>query len=99
MTQGKKPPTALAPPAIGPNEARWTKDVAKLLVGRKIVSVRYMTAAEADQCDFHSRPIVIELDNGIALYPMADDEGNDGGALATTAETLPTIGVFGLTSS
>ena len=30
---------------------------------------------------WYSAPIVIELEDGQALIPQADDEGNDGGAL------------------
>lgn len=51
------------------------------LIGRKITNVRYMTSAEAEDMGWYSRPVVIELDDGMALVPQSDDEGNDGGAL------------------
>jgi hypothetical protein len=76
------------------NEKRWEAQANKLLKGRRIVGVRFMTAEEAEDSGFMSRPPVIVLDNGVAIFPMADDEGNDAGALATTSKDLPTIPVF-----
>lgn len=74
---------------------RWTKDAAKLLVGRKIVNVRYLTDEEQnEELGWGSKSIVLELDNGLLLYPSADDEGNDAGALFTSDEKLPTIPVI-----
>ena len=38
--------------------------------------------------------VVIELDNGVLVWPSSDDEGNDAGALFTTdkrVDTLPVI--------
>ena len=72
----------------------WTKEVEKLLVGRKIVKVEWMANKEAEDCGWYSRPICLLLDNGVWIYPMRDDEGNDGGALATSAESMPVIPVF-----
>lgn len=59
----------------------WT---AKLqpLVGRKIIAVRYMTAAEQQHVGWHRSPVVLQLDDGTLLFPQSDDEGNDAGALA-----------------
>jgi len=54
-----------------------------MLVGAKIVNVRKMVKSELDAhywggCD----PVyMIELDNGSAIYPSADFEGNSGGVL------------------
>ena len=65
------------------------------LVGRTIKSVLYMDNESADAMGWYSRPIVIELDDGTQLIPMSDDEGNNGGALATSLEgVLGTIGVI-----
>jgi hypothetical protein len=72
----------------------WENLIADELVGRKIVSVRYWTQAEADFEDWYQRPVQIELDNGYVLIPMRDDEGNDGGSIATNIEALPTIPVL-----
>lgn len=72
----------------------WTKDVEKLLLGRKIVKIEWMSNEDANQCDWYSRPVCLLLDNGVWIYPMRDDEGNDGGALATSADSMPVIPVF-----
>ena len=73
----------------------WTKKIKKHLVGRKIVDVEYMTSKEAEKSGWYSRPICLLLDNNHWVVPMADDEGNNGGALSTTFEKLGTIPVFG----
>ncbi len=62
------------------NEKKWIKDISKMLIGRKIVSVNYMAQEHADDNGWHNRPIEIHLDDGNCLTPMMDDEGNDGGA-------------------
>ena len=72
----------------------WIKDVEKLLLGRKIVKIEWMSNEDANQCDWYSRPVCLLLDNGVWIYPMRDDEGNDGGALATSADSMPVIPVF-----
>ena len=33
---------------------------------------------------WYSRPVAFLLDNGVWIFPSADDEGNNGGALFTT---------------
>ena len=53
----------------------------KNLIGKRIVGVRYLTKEETEDNYWYSSPIVIELEDGQALIPQADDEGNDGGAL------------------
>ena len=59
-------------------------------MGRKIVKVEWMTEGESENIGGHSRPLCMQLDDGTWIFPMADDEGNDGGALAVgDAETLP----------
>lgn len=73
---------------------RWENVASKLLLNRKIVGVRYMTAAEADDHGWYTRCVVIKLDNGVLIYPSADDEGNAAGALFTTdpdEQTLPVL--------
>ena len=73
---------------------RWTGAATKVLVGRKVVAVRYMTTEEAEAHGWVSRPLVIQLDNGLIVYPSRDDEGNDGGALFTNDNGLDTIPVI-----
>lgn len=62
----------------------WTLKAAELLLGRKIVSVRYLSEKEAKAWMFSSRPVVLQLDDGLFLMPLQDDEANDGGALLTS---------------
>lgn len=73
------------------NDPHWNKVAAEVLKGRTIKEVRYMTPKEAQDSGFHSRPVVLELDNGTYVYPMMDDEGNDGGALGTSSKKHPTL--------
>jgi hypothetical protein len=61
----------------------WEEVAAAQLVNRKITAVRYMTQEEADNMGFISRSVVIQLDDGNLVFPVADDEGNDAGALFT----------------
>lgn len=75
-------------------EKKWTRKIQGELVGRTIREVRYLTAEEAEQSGWSSRPIFIVLDNGTQLVPMMDDEGNDGGAMSTSLNSLPTIPVL-----
>lgn len=74
----------------------WIEDASKLLVGRTIVGVRYMTDKECTDMDWMQKSIVLILDNGLQIYPSRDDEGNDGGALFTTDEKLDCIPVIGM---
>lgn len=74
-----------------PYEKTWTDRAKKLLVGRKIVDVQFMTPDNAAQMGWHQRPIILVLDDGNLIYPSSDDEGNDGGSLFTNDESLVTI--------
>jgi len=70
--------------------AYWRKKAKDLLLNRKIVEVEWLTRTEADEIGWHKRPLAMKLDNGDWIFPMCDDEGNDGGALAVgNTETLP----------
>jgi hypothetical protein len=75
-------------------ELRWIERISKLLVGKKIVKVEYMTEELAKEQGWYKRPIQILLNNGTWLTPSQDDEGNDGGALFTSDDDLPTIPVI-----
>ena len=70
---------------------RWTKAAAELLVGRRIVSVDYMTEDDANEVDWHHRPLIITLVNGLRFNPSRDDECNGAGSLFTTSQKIPTI--------
>ena len=72
-------------------EAYWNQYAVKKLVGRTIKSVSYMTKKEADELAIRNRPVVIELDDGQIIYPMSDDEGNDGGAMHSNGSGFPVL--------
>ena len=46
-----------------------------------IIKVQYMTKKNAGDLDWYQRPLMLKLDDGSLIFPQADDEGNDGGAL------------------
>ena len=75
-------------------ELEWIKRITKLLVGKKIVKIQYMTEKDAEQQGWYRRPIQIRLEDGTWLTPSQDDEGNDGGSLYTNIEKLPIIPVI-----
>ena len=72
----------------------WGAEAAKILEGRTIVLVRYMTRKEVEDLDFRRAGIVLMLDDGTCIFPSMDDEGNDSGALFTTSNHLHTIPVI-----
>ena len=79
-------------------EYHWTQAVSNKLIGCRVTDVRYMTKEEADESGWFNRPLVIEFfsekEKYFALYPMRDDEGNDGGAMGTSLDDLQTIPVL-----
>ena len=54
----------------------------KELLGKKIASIEYMASDDAENFGWNKRPIIITLDDGTEIFSQADEEGNDGGALA-----------------
>jgi len=60
----------------------WNDKANKLLQGKTIRECRYMTKKEADAQYWSSRPVVIIFTDGTYMYPMSDDEGNDGGSIS-----------------
>ena len=73
-------------------EGKATQIAEKLLVGRRIKKVCYLTKDEAEQMYWTKRPLVIIFDNGSYMFASADDEGNNGGALFfNESEVFPTI--------
>ena len=75
---------------------RWQKKIEKQLCGRTIVSVRYMTPQEAESSYWCYQPILLILDDGTAICPMSDDEGNEAGSIAcmgdnVEVETIPVM--------
>lgn len=70
---------------ILPGDASTTKgctDFARRqLVGRKIVRVRYATAAEAEAWEWSHRPLLLQLSGSMLLFAQCDDEATGPGAL------------------
>ena len=64
-----------------PTVQDWNDRMAKVLVGKQITAVRYMTSKEANDSGWYKRPLIIELSDGTQIIPLKDDEGNDGGSL------------------
>ena len=75
-------------------EKKWTRDIARALLGKTITKVEYMPEDEAEQFGWDHRPIILRLNDGSYLWPSMDDEGNNGGALFTTLDDLPVIPVL-----
>ena len=75
-------------------ELRWIQRISKLLVGKKIVEIQYMSEKDAEEQGWYRRPIQMKLEDGTWLTPSQDDEGNDGGSLFTNSKDLPTIPVI-----
>ena len=75
----------------------WNSKAKKVLLGKKIVQVKYVDKEEADNYMWNSRPVSFMLDNGTRVMIQSDDEGNDGGALwigsKDVEEILPVLGL------
>ena len=69
----------------------WNKTAEKLLLGKKIVKVEYIPVEETDKIMWSYQPVSFQLDNGTWVYPQADDEGNDAGALVVGKDILPVL--------
>lgn len=62
-------------------KVKWQNSTRKLLVGKTVRNVRYMTDDEIENFGWYKAPIVIIFTDGSMLVPQEDDEGNDGGAM------------------
>jgi len=58
--------------------AQWAEKL-KPLVGRTIVAVRHLDTGEVKTLGIAHQPVCLQLDDGALLWPMADDEGVNGG--------------------
>ena len=74
----------------------WQDKAEKILVGKKIVKVEWMSDKEVKDAMWYSRPICMLLDDGTWIYPSKDDEGNDGGALFTTSKVESCLPVMSI---
>jgi hypothetical protein len=73
---------------------RWTKEAAAKLKGRTITEVRYLDEKEKKALGWYRASVVLIFDDGSAVWPSADDEGNDAGALFCTWDDLEVIPVI-----
>ena len=79
----------------------WNTIAKDFLVGKTIKQARYLFKDEMDNCFGEDEegaskvPLIIEFTDGSYIFPMSDDEGNDGGALGTSNEKEPTLPVIG----
>ena len=53
----------------------------KPLIGRTIVGLHWLGVDECNAVGISKSPLALTLDDGTLFWPMADDEGNEGGAL------------------
>jgi hypothetical protein len=74
---------------------RWEKKISSELVGKTIAKIEYLSPKEGEEMMWYKLPLAITFTDGSWIFPMADDEGNDGGSLATSIEGLETIPVMG----
>ncbi len=51
------------------------------LVGKHIISIKYMSKLDSHIWGWNKRAVIITLDDGTRLIPMMDDEGNDAGSI------------------
>lgn len=64
-----------------PSRDDWEEKANKLLAGRTITEIRYMTQDEVDAFGWRHAALILMLDDYSTLLVMADDEGNDAGTL------------------
>ena len=70
-----------------------------LLLGKKVLAVRFLSEAEAKMMGWESRPLCIYFSDGLTLIPATDEGGSDGGCLYTNNEDLPIIAAVGIKDS
>ena len=78
-------------------EQEHTEIAKDLLVGKTITDIVYLSKFDCEQSLWSKRPIMIILDDDSTVIPMADDEGNNGGALHyfnPNKDITETIGVL-----
>jgi len=84
----KKKATKNSP--VDPN-MDYKNSVRKMLCGRTIAHVRWMTPKEVEHFGWYSSAPVLVLDNGVCLWPSRDEEGNDAGCIFTNDDNTTAI--------
>ena len=64
-------------------EKQALQEFKNLLVGKTIQSVFYLGAGDMENMGWYKRPVVIQFTDGTFIIPQSDDEGNDGGSIAS----------------
>lgn len=59
----------------------WEQLAKKVLLGKKIVMVRYMTESEMSETGFQNTGLIIELEDGTIFWPTSDNDGTNSGAI------------------
>jgi hypothetical protein len=70
---------------------QWGERCAEVLVGKTIKSVRYMHICEKKDMGWFKKSLVIFFTDGSFIFPSADNEGNDAGALFTSIRDIEVI--------
>lgn len=73
---------------------KWSAAISKVLVGKTIKEIRYLTDQEQEQFDWLDSSVVIVFTDGSWIIPMSDDEGNNAGAMMTSDPKMETIPVI-----
>ena len=72
----------------------WENKSTAYLVGKTIVAVRYLSTEEQCSMGWQNKSLVIFFNDDSYIFPSADNEGNNAGALFTSfkgLEEIPTI--------
>ena len=73
----------------------WGHLASNFLVGKTIRRVRYLNDRETEDIGWTKNGLVIEFEDGHWIVAMADDEGNEAGAIWTSSQSeinvIPTI--------
>jgi len=76
-------------------EAIWVAKALEYLKGKTVETVEYMSDDEMEGMMWNQKPLCIKFTDGTWIFPMSDDEGNDGGALAWykggKSDTIPVL--------
>jgi len=78
----------------------WNEKAFDFFVGKTIVKARYLTEKEMvnvfgdENSGCYKVPLALFFEDGSYTFSMMDDEGNDGGAFATSSEKEPLMPVI-----
>ena len=73
----------------------WTGDATKIFKGKTVRKIEYLTDDEMNHMGWYSRAPVIVFTDGSWIIASSDDEGNEAGALFTSAPKMNVIPVNG----